>query len=356
MTNSSTNPPQTLSRAGRWAAATLGAALLSGAAVAQDTGAERARVEARAAEVAADLGRLCPVAQPGDQAAFDACRKGLFGASALRRSLSDFTLWGRQRDPKLPLKQAKLTQFGPDVLSGMYAPLFMFNGKYTVEHVPSEKLYLVRLQAAFRNRLAPGQFPYPFWHDAEKWTMYERANEVLLWWDPVTDRVKVAQFTVFGTNAPLVASQHRQHDPFDGKWMWTDAQGKTQPMATLFDGQFSRENPYLKQIEVAYRSFALKMRDGQCDQCHVPNNPDGMKKLVLLQTPAHAAAEIKRVLKAVREDRMPRDEFGIEQPLDKQTKTALLEEGARFDELIDAAKRWEARTAVSSGALPSQTP
>jgi len=355
MNASETTPPQKILRAG-WAATALAAMLCCAGAVAQDASADRARAEARAAEIAAEMASLCPVAEPGDQAAFDACRKGLFGASALRRTLSGFTLWGRQRDPKQALKQTKLTQFGPDVLTGMYVPLFMFNGNYTVEHVASEGLYQIRLQTAFRNRLAPGQFPYPFWHEAEKWAMYERANEILLWWDPTTDRVKVAQFTVHGANAPVVASSHRQHDTFDGKWMWTDVQGRTQPMATLFDGQFARDNPYLKQIEVAYRSFALKMRDGQCDQCHVPNNPDGAKKLVLLQTPAHAAAEIKRVLKAVREDRMPRDEFGIEQPLDKQTKTALLEEGARFDELIDAAKRWEARTAVSSGSVPGLTP
>jgi hypothetical protein len=337
-------------------AAALGLALLCSGAFAQDHEATRARIHARAGEIAADMARACPAAEPGDQAAFDACRKALFGASVLRRSLSDFTLWGRQRDPKMPLKQVKLTQFGPDVLSGMYVPLFMFNGKYTVEYVDSEKLYLVRLQAAFRNRLAPGQFPYPFWHEAEKWSMYERANEILLWWDPAKDRVKVAQFTVHGRNPPIVATTHREHEPFvDGKWMWTDAKGRTQPAATLFDGQFQPQNPYLKQIEVAYRSFALKLRDGQCDQCHVPNNPDGMKKLVLLQTPAHAAAEIKRVLKSVREDTMPRDEFGIEQPLDKHIKKALLEEGARFSELIDAAHRWEARVSVSQ-RTPAMTP
>jgi hypothetical protein len=350
---SSTMPPQHFAAATRMRVAAIGLALVCGAAMAQDDAAARARVEARAAEIAADLARLCPAAEPGDQVAFNACRRGLFGASVLRRSLPEHTLWGRQRDPKTPLKQVKLTQFAPDVLTGMYVPLFMFNGRHSVEYVAGENLYLIRLQTAFRNRLPPGQFPYPFWHDAEKWSMYERANELLLWWDAAADRVKLAQFTVFGRDPPIVATRHREHERFDGKWMWTDAQGRTQPMATLFDGQFQRDNPYLRTIEVAYRSFALKLRDGQCDQCHVPDNPDGMKKLVLLQTPAHAAAEIKRVLKAVREDKMPRDEFGIEQPLDKRIKAALLEEGSRFAELIEAAQRWEARMSVSSRGMPS---
>jgi hypothetical protein len=343
---------------GRLRAAALALSLVAGAACAQgEDAAVKARVEARASEIAADMARLCPAAEPGDQAAFDACRRGLFGASALRRNLSDYTLWGRQGDPKRALKQTNLTQFGPDVLSGMYVPLFMFNGKHTVEYVASEGLYLIRLQASFRNRLAPGQFPYPFWHEADKWSMYERANQILLYWDTAKDRVKIAQFTVHGNTAPVVATTARTHQPHDGKWMWTDAQGRTQPMATLFDGQFQPNNPYLKQVEVTYKAFANKLREAQCDQCHVPNNPDKSKKLVLLQTPAHAAAEIKRVLKSVRDDRMPRDEFGIEQPLEKHIKSALIEEGARFDEVIDAAKRWEARTSVSSSKqLPPMTP
>jgi len=73
----------------------------------------------------------------------------------------------------------------------------------------------------------------------------------------------------------------------------------------------------------------------------VPDNPDKIKRLVLLQTPAHAAAEIQRVLKAVREDRMPRDETGIVNALDAPTKAALLEDGEAFAKLVEAAKRWE---------------
>jgi len=78
-----------------------------------------------------------------------------------------------------------------------------------------------------------------------------------------------------------------------------------------------------------------------------------MKKLVLLQTPMHAAAEIKRVMKSVRDDRMPRDEFGIESPLDAKTKAALLDEGATFEKLLDLAKQWEASSASASPGTPS---
>jgi hypothetical protein len=219
----------------------------------------------------------------------------------------------------------------------------MFNGSHTVEYQEREGLLLVRMETAFRNRLAPGQFPYPFWHDEAKWNTYQGANSVLLWIDPKTARIKVAQFTDRGATPPIVSSGPVQQPKFDGKWLWTDAEGRVQPQVTLFDGLFRAGNPYLPKLDTAYKAFALKMRDAQCDTCHVPNNPDKMKRLVLLQTPAHAAGEIERLMKAVREDKMPLDEVGIEQPLEAKLKSALLESGGAFETLVRAAKDWESK-------------
>ena len=134
-------------------------ALISGAAHAADKDplGLRPQLERLAADLAAELSGLCPAAQPGDQAAFERCRQGLYEDSALRRSLAPRVLWGRlHRDAATSLKETTLTQFAPDVLAGLYLPLFMFNGRYTVEYEARENLYLVRLETAFRNRLAPG--------------------------------------------------------------------------------------------------------------------------------------------------------------------------------------------------------
>ncbi|MBT9523703.1 MAG: hypothetical protein IV105_00495 [Rhizobacter sp.] len=335
------------------AALACASALSAGAQTAPNAGAEL-RAQRVAASLAQELAAQCPLAAPGSQAAFDACRQALFQpGSQLRQNLPEFVLWGRQRDPKLSLKETNLTQFGPDVLSGMYLSLFMFNGQHTVTHVESEGLYQIRLKTAFRNRLSPGQFPYPFWHEEEKWSMYQQANEILLWWDPKNDRIKVAQFTVHGPTPPLLAVEMLKPHSFSGEWLWTDAQGKTQPKVTVFDGLFKPDNPYLNQLDGAYKNLALRLREGQCDECHVPNNPDKMKRLVLLQTPAHAGAEIKRLIKSVQDDKMPRDEAGIEQPLPQHTKAALLRDSKTFDKLYDAAKQWEAghgeRTPMMAG-------
>ncbi len=328
----------------------VGAAVVAAPTVPNETAWQAAR--SAAAELAAELARQCPLAAPGEQAAFDGCRRALYGSEPLRDRLNRIVLWGRQRDPGLSLKDSSLTQFAPDVLTGLYLPLFMFNGEHQLRWVEREGLFQIRLATAFRNRLTPGQFPYPFWHDAEKWAMYQNASELLLWWDPASTRVKVAQFTVHGGRAPLQAVQLQPAPAFDGQWMWNDAQGRAQPKVSLFDGLYRADNPYLAQLETRYKALALRLRQGQCDSCHVPNNPDKSKRLVLLQTPAHAVGEVERLLKSVREDRMPRDETGIEAPLDAATKRALLEEGEAFATVVDAAKRWEqqARRAAQAAA------
>jgi hypothetical protein len=341
---------------GPWAAR-LGSALLlafatlSSRAQIADMADARARADRLAAALAAELSRHCPAAGPADQAAFDTCRLALYRGSQFKRSLQDFVLWGRQRDPRLTLKESTLTQFGPDVLSGMYLPLFMFDGRYSIDEGLSEGLLRIRLHTAFRNGLAPGQFPYPFWHDAEKWSHYEKANQIILHWDPKTERVKVAQFSIFGTEPPLVATRSVTPPPFDGRWRWTDAQGRSQPVVTVFDGLMDAANPYIGALDEAYKRLALRLRENQCLECHVPSNPDRSKRLVLLQTPMHAAAEIKRLMESVRKDRMPRDEAGIEAPLDSHAKAVLLQEGAAFERVLDQARSWEdGRTAVAGAA------
>jgi hypothetical protein len=296
-----------------------------------------------ASEVALELQQICPPASPSDQAAFDRCRRSLFGDSALRRNLAPRLLWGRRnQDAGAALKDTNLTQFAPDVIAGLYLPLFMFSGEYSNEYVERERLYLIRLRAGFRNLLPPGQFPYPFWHEEAKWGVYQAANSVLLWVNPKTAKIVIGQFTERGSASAVVSAQPIS-PKFDGNWMWMDKEGRIQPRVTLFDGLFRQNNPYLQQLDLTYRTLALRMRDAQCDNCHVPNNPWKMRRLVLLHTPAHAAGEISRLMTAVREDRMPLEEnSGIEQPLEPALKRALLESGGAFEQLVKAAKDWEA--------------
>jgi len=300
------------------------------------------RVEQLVATLAQEAASLCPLSDPGDQQALDRCRSTLFRDSYFKRSLGRIVLWGRPNPtPGGRLKDTTLTQFNPEVLAGLYLPMFMFNGRYHVEYDGTEARYRTRLECVFRNNLQPGQYPYPFWHDAKKWNDYQRANGITLWIDPYTLKIVIGQFSRQEGADPRLNTASRVPPVFDGNWMWIDDNGAPQPKPALFVGLFRPDNPYLDKLERTYKDLALAMRNGTCNNCHVPDNPDKMKRLVLLQTPVHAAGEIRRVMAAVRSDRMPLDDTGIERELDTATKTLLLNFGATFESTVDAAYAWE---------------
>src|SRR5258705_9153390 len=105
-----------------------------------------------ASEVALELQQVCPPASPSDQAAFDRCRRSLFGDSALRRSLAPRLLWGRRnQDAGAALKNTNLTQFAPDVIAGLYLSLFMYSAEHSAADVERERVYPIPVRAGFRN-------------------------------------------------------------------------------------------------------------------------------------------------------------------------------------------------------------
>jgi len=62
---------------------------------------------------------------------------------------------------------------------------------------------------------------------------------------------------------------------------------------------------------------------------------------VLLQMPAHAASEIKRLMRAVRDSDMSVDETRLYREIDPDTRAALLDHGVAFEEAVDAARGWD---------------
>jgi len=318
----------------------LVAAMAIGAA-AQDS--ERGAVEHSTGTLIRQTATACPLTSPADQGALDRCRAALYGDSAFRKSLAPVVLWGRPSPDGRRLRDTNLTQFAPDVLSGLYMPMFMFTGEYEIGFDATERLYRARVPALFRNALDPGQYPYPFWHDAKKWANYQAANELTIWIDPAKVKIVVIQFSAQGKSDPRLSSAPYTRPAFDGKWMWTDTKGQSQPRPTLFAGLMRSNNPYLGQLEDTFKDLAGELRKGTCHECHAPDNYMGMKRLVLMQTPAHAAGEIKRIMRAVREDKMPLDDLGVYKEMDPAIKAALLKYGAAFDSVVDAARDWEAK-------------
>ena len=310
----------------------------------QPTPQDAAKVNALAAKLLGELSAKCPVRPVADEAAYKTCRDALFsGDSVLRSSMKPYILWGRPLggDINATLKEFRATQFGNDVFTGTYAPMWMWDGKYDVEYVARDKVWRITANAGFRNELNYGEYPYPFWHDPKKWTDYEDANTMAIWIDPKV--MKIAQLTFYKrADKPAIAQSVRRHMPaFDGKWMWVDDKGQQQPAPTLFVGLYSEKNPNMAKLDTSYRKLALTMRDAECDSCHIPSNPDKAKRLVLLQTPLHAASEIERLLKDVSQDRMPLDDSGISKPLPAGLKDRLLADAQAFSAILKAAREWE---------------
>ena len=46
--------------------------------------------------------------------------------------------------------------------------MWMWDGKYDVSYVEKDRTYRIVAGMGFRNELDPGQYPFPFWHEAKK--------------------------------------------------------------------------------------------------------------------------------------------------------------------------------------------
>ena len=231
--------PRRLLGATLWCAATLVAVASHGEpkpeAGAPPSAATVNRLRERVREIVVELAAACPVRPVDDRAAYEACQKALFGDSKFRSALKNVVLWGRAPGGNInsKLSDFRATQFGPDVFTGAYAPMWMVRGDYELEFDTNNGVMRAFVPAAFRNELPTGSYPYPFWHDAKKWTDYEDANTLVFWLD--ASSLKISQITFMKRdNAAKVAASTRRHMPtFDGKWMWVDAKGQTQPAPTL---------------------------------------------------------------------------------------------------------------------------
>ncbi len=299
--------------------------------------------------IVAELSEACPISDPGDQAAFDSCRAKVFKSTFIPENMADYVMWGGGK-LDIALKDRGLTQFGKKIWVGLYLPLFMFTGESTQELNEQDGRLLLRLESRFRNALKPGEYPYPFWHAEAKWGAYNDANELVFTIDVTSAKVLGIQRSPFGKDNPelRLARQQPPRKFNKDEWMWKDENGVMQPKVTLFDGLYKPENPYLRKMEAAYTAFALEMRNNNCMVCHVPNNPEKMKNLILLQTPAHTAGEIDRIIRAVKAEAMPAKSWaGPKGFNDPAAKDKFLAYAQAFKAQVDSAAEWETRNSTT---------
>ena len=289
--------------------------------------------------MSAQLSALRPPAAKDDVDAHNKCAAGLRDASFIPFAPDGLLFGGDQ--PSLRLSKKQLTHFKPSIFQLMYLSLFTFTGHWSIDTDAREHVSIIHIEAYFRNAMPPGEFPYPFWHSAAKWNDYEAANELKFY---LTHDGKVFAVTRShdGDEANRGPLAHVTPPTFNGNWQWTDASGHLQPHASLFSNCYSASNPYLAPLDKAYRNFATEAREGTCLECHAPNNKAEMDHLVLLQTPLHAAGEIDRVLKEVKNGEMPQDDIGLRKEIDPELRADIIKTGEEFRDVLIKADQWEA--------------
>jgi hypothetical protein len=290
-----------------------------------------------AAAIAARLAETCPRTTPDDHTAFESCQAAYRFDSPLPFASS--VLWGPDQ-VSVPMRKKRLTVVQGWVWQYLYMPNYGFTGRWSVGRDTIDKVDYIAVETYFRNALPQGDYPYPFWHSDAKWNGDEKVNQFKLYLDAKGKIFMVGRSTE-GSEEHRGPYAHVTPPAFDGKWQWTDAEGRAQPHATLFSSRYSVGNPYLPVLDETYRTFALGIRDGTCLSCHTPLDKAEVNRLVLMQTPMHAAGSIDGVLREVESGEMPQDDIGLRKEIDPALRETILTTGRAFQAALRHADEWE---------------
>jgi hypothetical protein len=138
------------------------------------------QLERLAADVASKLAATCPQTTYDDHAAFTACQEAYRIGSPLPFAAS--VLWGPDQSD-LPIRKRSLTVVQSWVWQYLYMPNYAFTGRWSVGHDTIDNVDYISIETYFRNALPPGDYPYPFWHSATKWSGDEHVNQFKFYLD-----------------------------------------------------------------------------------------------------------------------------------------------------------------------------
>ncbi len=301
--------------------------------VAQASAAAKPSLQER---IAKQFAEASPIADPGDARARDDASLKLAGCRDFIAATGDRVLWGgcdpvKGFDPKT----YTLTEFDPLVWLKLYASTIMFTGEHVVR--TEGPFSVLEMKAKFRSNLDPGDYPYPFWHSAKKWQAYLDLVSLCLVFEG--DKI-VATYRVAKSD-PAKPPVPRE---WDGKWRWTDADGKAQPRVTLFSYLFAADNPHRAGVDVAYRRLEERFRAQDCNSCHAPGNAAKAKELLLLNFPNQSLVSRHKLVQILTEKKMPPEDTEKNHPAgiaEEAVRTELIQLAKTFVEAADAAMAFE---------------
>lgn len=294
--------------------------------------------------IARGVAEASPPADPADAKARDAAAERLGHLAALLDAAGDRILWGGF-DPEKGYhpKAQQLTEFSPVVWVKLYLSTFMFTGAHQVRR--EGELTVLELGARFRDGLDSGDYPYPFWHSAQKWQAYANTEALMLIFEH--DRLIAA----YRKPSP-VASNKTAAKKWDGRWRWTDEAGVEQPRVALFSYLLSPDNPSRERLDGAYRSLEEAFRNNNCLKCHSPDNAAHASALLLLDYPNQALVARHSLVTTLRLDAMPPADPGAGTTAglhDAPARGELLALAEKFEREADAALAFERARASAKG-------
>jgi hypothetical protein len=276
-----------------------------------------------------DIVAACPASTDAiSAAARDACAERLARIEALSTaSINNSIRWGGASQGDFNPAHNPLTLLNTLVWRKLYLSLFTFSGESTLEVLPDESR-LLRLTARLRP-LPNSEYPYPFWHSAAKWRSYQQTAQVGLLF-------KGGKLLAAYRNAAVDPRAATRDATWSGFWTTDDA-GKLQPRTALYSYLLSADNPYLHDLDRAYKEFANEAREHQCGACHNPANPVNMNPLVILNLPSQALSGRHQIVYQLSRNEMPPKE-GIS---DDKSRATMLRLARGFERIGDQALSFE---------------
>lgn len=247
-------------------------------------------------QIARNLIEACPAVDASSVSAREACAEAIGDSPVLQAVALDVIRWGGQKPGVAvgeALDAANVTEFHPLVWRRLYLSTFMFGSEYRVEEHPPYRVLIMPVR--FRNLLPDGEYPYPFWHSSDKWTAYQEATELMMYF-------REGKLVGALRGGQPDASRNTSPRTWSGDWVWDEGR---QPRVTLYTHLFRADNERVDALDAAYRALEAAVRANGCDVCHSPDNPSKMRSLEILSYPAQALSARRTLVSVLEHNEMP---------------------------------------------------
>jgi hypothetical protein len=278
----------------------------------------------------------CPLAAPSDEDARALCAATLSENKFLASMMVEPFQWGGQKTlGDFDFKNSNMSKFNILVWRRMYLSLLMFPGEMSIEQTAAGQT-VVHLPFQFRNQLAIGSYPYPFWHSKKKWDSYQFSRELVLVFQG-------GQWQGAMRSADQDTARAQTSHVWSGQWHWEEG-GEEMPYVSLYRYLLSPSNPNADRLDAAFRSFSGGMRNQACLMCHSPDNYAASTQLEFFNYPNQALVGRASIIDKLERNEMPPADNTLGLPAgiqDEAERQELLTLAREFKAAGDAALAFE---------------